>query len=91
MSALQLLLLLPLLCRALHMPAAPHVTSSTLYFVLLLLLLQSLLGVIDIIRGDMYTHPHVRYYMREVRLVAYNQVRCGAAQLAAELALLSLI
>jgi hypothetical protein len=39
-----------------------------------LLLLQSLLGVIDIIRGDMYTHPHVRYYMREVRLVAYNQV-----------------
>jgi 26S proteasome regulatory subunit N7 len=38
-----------------------------------LLLLQSLLGVIDIIRGDMYTHPHVRYYMREVRLVAYNQ------------------
>jgi hypothetical protein len=39
-----------------------------------LLLLQSLLGVIDIIRSDMYTHPHVRYYMREVRLVAYNQV-----------------
>lgn len=36
---------------------------------------QSLLGVIDIIRSDMYTHPHVRYYMREVRLVAYNQVR----------------
>lgn len=34
---------------------------------------KSLLGVIDIIRGDMYTHPHVRYYMREVRLVAYNQ------------------
>eukprot|EP00882_Tetradesmus_deserticola_P026493 GHRQ01029237.1.p1 GENE.GHRQ01029237.1~~GHRQ01029237.1.p1 ORF type:complete len:370 (+),score=129.11 GHRQ01029237.1:250-1359(+) len=35
---------------------------------------RALLGVIDVIRGDMYTHPHVRYYMREVRLVAYNQV-----------------
>eukprot|EP00878_Enallax_costatus_P019958 GHUV01021074.1.p1 GENE.GHUV01021074.1~~GHUV01021074.1.p1 ORF type:complete len:357 (+),score=103.98 GHUV01021074.1:261-1331(+) len=34
---------------------------------------KSFLGVVDIIRADMYTHPHVRYYMREVRLVAYNQ------------------
>lgn len=34
---------------------------------------KSFLGVVDIIRADMYTHPHVRYYMREVRLAAYNQ------------------
>jgi hypothetical protein len=69
---------------------------------LLLLLLQALLGVIDIIRGDMYTHAHVRYYMREVRLVAYNQVRyvqkgiyvrlqSCSAELAAELALVLLV
>jgi hypothetical protein len=58
--------------------------STRLLLLLLLVLLQSLLGVIDIIRGDMYTHPHVRYYMREVRLVAYNQVRCGAAGLASK-------
>jgi len=35
---------------------------------------QAFLGVIDICRSDMYLHPHTRYYMRELRLVAYNQV-----------------
>jgi hypothetical protein len=25
----------------------------------------------------MYLHPHTRYYMRELRLVAYNQVGAG--------------
>eukprot|EP00879_Flechtneria_rotunda_P004844 GHRR01005117.1.p1 GENE.GHRR01005117.1~~GHRR01005117.1.p1 ORF type:complete len:388 (+),score=142.07 GHRR01005117.1:202-1365(+) len=34
---------------------------------------RSFLGVVDIIRADMYLHPHVRHYMRELRLVAYNQ------------------
>jgi hypothetical protein len=37
--------------------------------------MQSFLDVIDIIKTDMYLHAHMRYYMREVRLVAYNQVR----------------
>jgi hypothetical protein len=36
---------------------------------------QAFLGVIDMCRSDMYLHPHTRYYMRELRLVAYNQVR----------------
>lgn len=34
---------------------------------------RAFLGVIDICRSDMYLHPHTRYYMRELRLVAYNQ------------------
>eukprot|EP00775_Hariotina_reticulata_P003395 gene3395-3669_t len=34
---------------------------------------RSFLGVVDIINTDMYLHDHVRFYMREVRLVAYNQ------------------
>lgn len=37
-------------------------------------LLQAFLGVIDMCRSDMYLHPHTRYYMRELRLMAYNQV-----------------
>lgn len=36
--------------------------------------MQAFLGVIDMCRSDMYLHPHTRYYMRELRLVAYNQV-----------------
>jgi hypothetical protein len=31
---------------------------------------------VDILRSDMYLHHHLRHYMRELRLVAYNQV-CG--------------
>lgn len=34
---------------------------------------KAFLGVIDMCRSDMYLHPHTRYYMRELRLVAYNQ------------------
>jgi hypothetical protein len=40
-------------------------------------LLQAFLGVIDMCRSDVYLHPHTRYYMRELRLMAYNQVDLG--------------
>lgn len=43
--------------------------------------MQAFLGVIDICRSDMYLHAHVRYYMRELRLVAYNQVCVGSSGL----------
>jgi hypothetical protein len=36
--------------------------------------LQALAGLSDALRSDMYLHPHFRYYMREVRVVAYSQV-----------------
>lgn len=39
--------------------------------------LQAFLGVIDMCRSDMYLHPHTRYYMRELQLMAYNQVGEG--------------
>lgn len=42
------------------------------------LVLQAFLGVIDMCRSDMYLHPHTRYYMRELRLMAYNQVRASS-------------
>lgn len=40
-------------------------------------LLQAFLGVIDMCRSDVYLQPHTRYYMRELRLMAYNQVILG--------------
>ena len=36
--------------------------------------LQAFSGLTDAVRSDMYLHPHFRYYMREVRAVAYAQV-----------------
>ncbi|GBF97604.1 26S proteasome non-ATPase regulatory subunit 6 [Raphidocelis subcapitata] len=30
-------------------------------------------GLMDLVRGDMYLAPHLRWYMREARLVAYSQ------------------
>lgn len=29
--------------------------------------------VVDLMKADMYLHPHARFFMREVRLVAYSQ------------------
>eukprot|EP00877_Chromochloris_zofingiensis_P004594 jgi/Chrzof1/14135/Cz08g26110.t1 len=34
---------------------------------------RSFVEVMDIVRADMFLHAHVRYYMRELRLVAYSQ------------------
>lgn len=36
---------------------------------------QALAGLSDALRSDMYLHPHFKHYMREVRVVAYSQVR----------------
>ncbi len=35
---------------------------------------QAFAGIADQTREDVYLHPHVRYYVREVRVVAYSQV-----------------
>jgi hypothetical protein len=37
--------------------------------------LQAFAAIAEQIRSDMYLHPHFRYYLREVRVVAYSQVR----------------
>jgi len=34
---------------------------------------QAFVPVMDLLRCDIYLRPHLRYYMREVRLVAYSQ------------------
>lgn len=36
--------------------------------------LQAFVDVIDQMKADMYLAPHIRYYMREIRVVAYSQV-----------------
>ncbi len=36
--------------------------------------MQAFAGIADATRDDVYLHPHVRYYVREVRVVAYSQV-----------------
>ena len=36
--------------------------------------MQAFAGLTDAIRADEYLHPHFRFYMREVRAVAYAQV-----------------
>jgi len=33
---------------------------------------------VDQMRADPYLSPHIKYYMREMRVVAYTQVRGGA-------------
>lgn len=38
---------------------------------------QALAGLSDDIRADPFLHPHFRHYLREVRGVAYAQVRAG--------------
>ena len=35
---------------------------------------QAFAGLTEAVRADPYLHPHFRYYMREVRAVAYAQV-----------------
>lgn len=35
---------------------------------------QAFAAIADQTREDVYVHPHVRYYVREVRVVAYSQV-----------------
>ena len=42
---------------------------------------QAFSGLTDAVRSDMYLHPHFRYYMREVRAVAYAQVSTRLRQL----------
>lgn len=37
--------------------------------------LQAFAAITDLVRSDMYLHRHFRYYVREVRVVAYSQVR----------------
>ena len=37
-------------------------------------LLQAFADVITRISSDRYLQPHIRYYVREVRVVAYSQV-----------------
>lgn len=39
------------------------------------IVMQAFAGIADSTRDDVYLHPHVRYYVREVRVVAYSQVR----------------
>lgn len=41
------------------------------------LCMQAFAAITDQIRGDLYLHPHFRYYVREVRTVAYAQVCSG--------------
>ena len=36
--------------------------------------LQSFVEVVDQMRADPYLSPHIKYYMREMRVVAYAQV-----------------
>lgn len=49
---------------------------------------QAFAAIADQIREDPYLHPHLRYYVREVRVVAYSQAcphcspPCQAALLA---------
>ena len=35
---------------------------------------QAFVEVIEQMKGDMFLAPHIRYYMREMRVVAYSQV-----------------
>ncbi len=44
-----------------------------------MLCLQAFAAISDQVRNDLYMHPHLRYYMREVRMVAYSQVGCTVA------------
>ena len=37
--------------------------------------LQAFAGVSDAVRADRYLSPHLRHYVREVRVVVYTQVR----------------
>ena len=32
------------------------------------------MDIIDQMKADMYLSPHIRYYMREIRVAAYAQV-----------------
>ncbi len=36
--------------------------------------MQAFVEVVDQMRADPYLSPHIKYYMREVRVVAYAQV-----------------
>ena len=36
---------------------------------------QSFAAISDQIRSDMYLYPHFKYYVREIRVLAYAQVR----------------
>jgi hypothetical protein len=38
---------------------------------------QAFLGLIDGIKEDPYLSPHVAFYVREVRVIVYTQVRCA--------------
>lgn len=38
---------------------------------------QSFVEVVDTMKLDPYLQPHIRYYMREIRVVVYSQVRRG--------------
>ena len=37
-------------------------------------IMQAFADISDSLRLDRYMHPHFRYYLREVRVVAYSQV-----------------
>ena len=37
--------------------------------------MQAFSQIIDQIKADPYLHTHLRYYVREVRVVAYSQAR----------------
>lgn len=39
---------------------------------------QAFAAISDRVREDPYLHKHLRYYVREVRVVAYSQVRRGS-------------
>ena len=45
---------------------------------------QTFAKVTDQVRCDMYLHPHLRHYIREVRVVVYTQARRHACYLCAK-------
>lgn len=53
----------------------PHVEPflHSLYYCRYVSFFSSFVGVVQQLQRDLYMAPHVRYYMREMRLVAYTQ------------------
>lgn len=53
----------------------PHLSTflNSLYFCKYKDFFKAFVGIVDLMRADMYLSPHIRYYMREVRVAAYAQ------------------
>ena len=50
-----------------------HTTGN---IVLTRICIQAFADISDSLRADRFLYPHFRYYIREVRVVAYTQVSC---------------